>query len=184
LGDNPIVGKAPQAGPIQPTGSKGPIPSPSPSSPPPAPLTPSQPAPRLAFVRLSPSNTEVAAGSRLAVSASIENAQNTSALTFNLSFNPKVLKLVDVQNGGFLSSDGKIIALTPRVENENGRAVISLTRPPDSTGLNGKGVLVNLYFEATSAGTSPISFTEASNVRDNNQTTLPTSFTSTQVMVK
>jgi general secretion pathway protein D len=184
LGDNPIVGKAPQQGSTQPTVSKGPMPSSSPSTPPPAPLTSSQPAPRLAFVRLSPSNTEVAAGSRLAVSASIENAQNTSALTFNLSFNPKVLKLVDVQNGGFLSGDGKIIALTPRIENENGRAVISLTRPPDSTGLNGKGVLVNLYFEATSAGTSPISFTEASNVRDNNQTTLPTSFTSTQVMVK
>jgi general secretion pathway protein D len=184
LGDNPIVGKAPQAGTNLPTTSKGPAPSSSSNSRTPSPTTPSYPAPRLAFVRLALPNGDVAAGSRVAVSASIENAQNASALTFNLSFNPKVLKLVDVQNGGFLSSDGKIIALAPKIENENGRAVISLTRPPDSSGLNGKGVLVNLFFEAVNSGSSPISFTEASNVRDNNQTTLPTSFTSTQVVVK
>jgi elongation factor G len=76
--------------------------------------------PRLAFVKLTPSSAEVTSGSRIRVAANIENAQSTYAFSFNLAFNPKVLKLLDVENGGFLSNDGKIIALAPRIENESG----------------------------------------------------------------
>ena len=119
----------------------------------------------------------------MGVSATIENAQNVYALSFNLAFNPKVLKLMEVQNGGFLSGDGKIIALAPRIENETGQAVVSITRPPESSGMSGNGVLLNLAFETLAAGTSSVSFTQA-NIRDLSQTTLPTSFSSTQVTVK
>src|SRR5262245_8223458 len=94
-----------------------------------------QPVPRLAFVKLNPSSTEITSGSRVRVAALIENAQNTYAFSFNLAFNPKVLKLVEVENGGFLSNDGKIIALAPRIENESGQAVVSMTRPPESSGV-------------------------------------------------
>ena len=73
----------------------------------------SQPVPRLAFVKLVPSSTEITPGSRIRVAAMIENAQNAYAFSFNLAFNPKVLKLVNVENGSFLSNDGKIIALAP-----------------------------------------------------------------------
>jgi general secretion pathway protein D len=148
----------------------------------PAPSTP-QPAGRLAFVKLAPSSTEVASGSRIRVAASIENAQNVYALSFNLAFNPKVLKLVEIENGGFLSNDGKIIALAPRIENEAGQAVVSMTRPPESAGVSGNGVLLHLVFETVAPGISPISFTQA-NVRDLAQTTLPASFSNTQVTVK
>jgi hypothetical protein len=125
----------------------------------------------------------VAAGSRFAVSAAIENAQNAFALSLNLSFNPKVLKFIEAQNGGFLSSDGTVIAIAPRPDNETGQAVVSMTRPPESAGMNGRGVLLNFIFEAVAAGVSPINFTQA-NVRDSGQATLPTSFTGTQVTVK
>jgi general secretion pathway protein D len=180
LGDNVPAGKAAQAGPGQPATAPGPG---GPSATPAQAKVPPATVPRLAAVKLTPSSAEVAVGSRVGVSAMIENAQNVYALSFNLAFDPKVLKLVEVQNGGFLSSDGKIIALAPRIENETGQAVVSITRPPESSGMSGNGVLLNLVFETLAAGTSAISFTQA-NIRDLSQTTLPASFSSTQVRVK
>jgi general secretion pathway protein D len=126
---------------------------------------------------------EPTSGARIRVAANIENAQSTYAFSFNLAFNPKVLKLLDVENGGFLSNDGKIIALAPKIENESGQVVVSMTRPPDSSGVSGNGALIYLVFEAIAPGISPISFTQA-NVRDLGQTTLPASFSNTQVTVK
>ncbi len=187
-GDNPPVGKGATPAGVPPVGASGtgrpPSPPPVTSQPQAAEPAPSpQAAPRLAFVRLSPSSPEVTAGSRFAVSAAIENAQNAFALSFNLSFNPKVLKFIEAQNGGFMSSDGTVIAIAPRPDNEAGQAVVSMTRPPESAGMNGRGVLLNFIFEAVAAGVSPINFTQA-NIRDPGQTTLPTSFTGTQVTVK
>jgi general secretion pathway protein D len=185
-GDNPPVSKT--AKPV----ATGLVPPPGPASaaaPGPAAPKTTEPAPspqsvpRLAFVRLIPSAPEVTVGSRFAVSASIENAQNAFGLSFNLSFNPKALKFVEAQNGGFLSTDGSVIAIAPRPDNDAGQVVISVTRPPESAGMNGRGVLLNLVFEAVGSGGSQINFTQA-NVRDPNQATLPTSFTGTQVNVK
>ncbi|HVN80384.1 MAG TPA: cohesin domain-containing protein, partial [Terriglobia bacterium] len=187
-GDNPPVSKG--VAPASPTPASSPAagqalpPPPATSQPQVAESTAApQAAPRLALVRLNSSSPEVAAGAKFAVSAAIENAQNAFALSLNLSFNPKVLKFVEAQNGGFLSSDGAVVAIAPRPDNEAGQAVVSMTRPPESAGMNGRGVLLNLIFEAVAAGVSPINFTQA-NIRDPGQATLPTSFTGTQVTVK
>ena len=179
LGDSPLPSKkVPSASSQLPPGGPTPPPSAAAAAP-----SSTQPVPRLAFVKLTPSNTEIAPGSRVRVAALIENAQNTYAFSFNLAFNPKVLKLVEVENGGFLSNDGKIIALAPRIENESGQAIVSMTRPPESSGVSGNGSLIHLVFEAVAPGISPISFTQA-NVRDLSQATLPASFSNTQVTVK
>src|SRR5262249_43137812 len=139
--------------------------------------------PRLAFVKLVLFSTEIAPGARVRVAAMIENAQNAYAFSINVGFNPKVLKLMDVENGGFLSNDGKIVALAPRIDNETGEAVVSMTRPPESSGMAGSGDLIHLVFEAVAPGISQISFTQG-NVRDVAQITLPASFSNTQVTVK
>ncbi len=143
----------------------------------------SLPVPRLAFVRLAASPTEVNTGSKLTVAVSIENAQGASSASFALSFNPKALKLVTVQDGGFLSQGGNASSITPAIDNENGKATVSLMRPTGSAGVSGSGVLANLQFEAVGPGTASITFSQAS-VADASQTALPTSSSGTQVTVK
>ncbi len=144
---------------------------------------PAPAAPRLAFLKLISSQNEVSKGSRVNISAMVENAQNIFAASCSLSFDPKLLKLVDVQNGGFLSGDGKLLALAPRIENESGQAVISISRPPESPGINGNGVLLNLIFEALTPGIAQISFGQGT-IRDAAQNTLPASFSSAQITIK
>jgi general secretion pathway protein D len=179
--------KAPEGKPVTaPLGTPPAVqPGTAPSATPPTtrPSVENLPVPRLAFVRLAPSQAEVNTGGKLTVAVSIENAQGASSASFALSFNPKALKLVSVQDGGFLSQGGTESSLTPAIDNENGKATVSLMRPTGSAGVSGSGVLANLQFEAVGPGTSSITFSQAS-VADASQTVLPTSSSGTQVTVK
>ena len=65
------------------------------------------------------------------------------------------------------------MALAERLENSLGRAVISMTRPPDSSGISGSGLLMNLSFEAVGSGDGAISFGPNSVLRDTRQAPFP-----------
>ncbi len=143
-----------------------------------------RPAPRLAFVRLAGPSEPASRGSRFSIGVSIANAQQVHGLSFNFRFNPELVRLVDVEGGGFLSSDGISVALAERLENSLGRAVISMTRPPDSAGVSGSGVLLNLRFEAVGTGDGSISFGPDSVLRDSGQAAIPTSLAGTDVTIQ
>ena len=143
----------------------------------------SLPVPRLAFVKLAASPSEVNTGGKFTVSVSIENAVDAGGANFALSFNPKILKLVAVQDGGFLSQGGKTSSLSPKLDNDSGTATVSVARPAGPPGVSGSGVLASLQFEAVGPGIASITFSQAS-VADASQTPLPTSSSGTQVTVK
>src|SRR5262245_41334571 len=141
------------------------------------------PVPRLAFVKLAASPAEVSVGGKFTVAVSIENAADAGAATFAITFNPKALKLVSAQDGGFLGQGGQPSSLSPKIDNDNGTGAVSLTRPAGSPGVSGSGILTNLQFEALAPGAVSISFSQAS-IADASQTPLPTSSSGTQVTVK
>lgn len=142
-----------------------------------------QPAPRLAFLKMEPSNPEVAVGGKFFVTISLENAQNVSSLDLALSFDPKVLKLLEVQEGGFMTQDGRASTLVPSIENETGKFSATINRMADAPGINGTGRLLLLAFQGTGPGVSPISFSQA-NILDGTKSTLPASSSGTQITVK
>lgn len=182
--DNAPAARGAQAAtPFQPVQGPEPAPASIPRVEPAARVTQTQTVPRLVFVKLAPSSPEVSLGSRVTVTTSVENAQDAHTLSCSLSFDPKVLKLVNVQDAGFMGQDGKTINLAPKIENETGGATILLSRPPGSPGVNGNGILVNLVFETIGTGVSPISFMKAS-IMDAAQANLPTSSSGTQITVK
>ena len=161
-------GKAAEAKPAAPGAG---MPAPVQSGPAPAPAVPpaasqqsisTLPVPRLAFVKLAASPAEVSVGGKFTIAVSIENAADAGAATFAVTFNPKALKLVSAQDGGFLGQGGQPSSLSPKIDNDNGTAAVSLTRPAGSPGVSGSGVLVNLQFEAVGAGTATITFSQAS----------------------
>jgi general secretion pathway protein D len=182
-------GKAAEPKPAAPaTGTPAPVqpnitPAPTVPSPNARQAVESLPVPRLAFVKLVASPSEANTGGKFTVAASIENAQDAGAATFVITFNPKALKLVTVQDGGFLSQGGTASSLSPTIDNDNGTVSVSLTRPDGSPGVSGSGILANLQFEAVATGTTSITFSQAS-VADVSQTPRPTSSSGTQVTVK
>ena len=182
-------GKGAEAKPATPAAG---MPTPVQPGPAPAPAVPpaasqqsisTLPVPRLAFVKLAASPAEVSVGGKFTVAVTIENAADAGGAAFAITFNPKALKLVSAQDGGFLGQGGQPSSLSPKIDNDNGTGAVSLTRPAGSPGVSGSGILTNLQFEALAPGAVSISFSQAS-IADASQTPLPTSSSGTQVTVK
>src|SRR5581483_1457399 len=89
-----------------------------------------------------------APGSTFTVNVLLSGAQNVYAVPLQVSYDPKVLQVVNVSNGGFLSQDGQAVSLVHRDDDSSGALQITATRPPGSGGVSGQGSVVTLTFMA------------------------------------
>jgi general secretion pathway protein D len=89
----------------------------------------------------------------------VSGAQNVYSVPFQVDYNPQMLQLVNVSNGGFLSQDGQAVALVHREDETTGSSQITATRPPGSSGVSGQGCVVTMTFEAKTAGQTPLRIT-------------------------
>jgi len=75
-------------------------------------------------------------------------------VAMQVQYDPKVLQLVNVSNGGYLSQDGQPAAVVHRPDEATGTLQVSATRPPQSEGLTGQGAVLTLTFVAKAPGQS------------------------------
>ena len=137
-----------------------PAPSPAPTTAPPA--NPQQaPPPQAAasggatFV-FDPPAVSQRAGATFAVNVLLTGAQNVYSVPLQVSYDPKILQVVNISNGGFLSQDGQAVALVHRDDDQSGALQITATRPPGSGGVSGQGAVVTLTFLAKASGQSQL----------------------------
>jgi general secretion pathway protein D len=130
----------------------------------PARLTPSQPAgqnnpggnPSFLF---DPPQIQTEKGNTFAVNLLISGAQNVYSVPVQLNYDPKMLQLVNVSNGGFLSQDGQVVTLVHREDESMGQSQITASRPSGAGGVSGQGAVVTVTFEAKSSGQTPLTIT-------------------------
>jgi general secretion pathway protein D len=91
-----------------------------------------------------------------------------------VSYDPKTLQVVNVSNGGLLSSDGQAVALVNRDDNTTGTLQVTATRPPGSGGVSGQGTIFTLTFLAKAAGNSTLAITRGG-ARDASNQAIPVS---------
>jgi general secretion pathway protein D len=140
--------------------------SPNPSQPPASPSPAGQqPAPGAmaaggtpSFL-LDPPTISAAKGATFAVNLLISGAQNVYSVPVQLNYNPNILQLVNVSNGGFLSQDGQAVALVHRDDETVGQSQITATRPPGAGGVSGQGTVVTMTFQAKTTGQTPLRIT-------------------------
>lgn len=106
-----------------------------------------------------PPTMQVAKGGTFAVNLLISGAQNVYSVPVQMNYDPKLLQLVNVSNGGFLSQDGQAVALVHREDDNIGQLTITATRPPGAGGVSGQGSVVTMTFEAKAAGQTPLTIT-------------------------
>jgi len=109
-----------------------------------------------ARMRFTNPNFDQKAGEMFQVPVQIENVHDAASASFEVSFNPGVMKLVQVASGGFLGGDGQTVAVAQRVDEQSGKTMVTLSRPPASSGISGGGTLAVLTFQAAQAGSSPL----------------------------
>src|SRR5450755_1779211 len=128
------------------------------------PTPPAQPAPQMAAGAASfvfdPASMTQAPGSTFAVNVLLKGAQNVYSVPLQVSYDPKVLQVVNVSNGGLLSQDGQPVALVHRDDDTTGALQITASRPPGATGISGQGTVVTLTFLAKGSGQSTLAISK------------------------
>jgi general secretion pathway protein D len=146
-------------------GSEGPTPPAPTSQPPisqaptPAQTPPQTPAGAASFV-FDPASVTQPTGSTFAVNVLLKGAQNVYSVPLQVSYDPKVLQVVNVSNGGLLSQDGQAVALVHRDDDSTGALQITATRPPGANGVSGQGAVVTLTFLAKGSGQSTLTISK------------------------
>ena len=110
-------------------------------------------------------------GSTFQVAVMLNNGRDVYSVPLQMQYNSKVLELVNVDSGNFLSRDGQAVALVHR-DDGNGLVTISTSRPPNASGVNGQGSLCTLTFKAVAAGDSNLALVKVG-ARNSAQANLP-----------
>jgi len=130
---------------------------------PPAHLTPAgqqnPPAGGTPSFLFDPPTIQAVKGNTFAVNLLISGAQNVYSVPVQVNYDPKMLQLVNVSNGGFLSQDGQVVTLVHREDEQMGQSQITASRPSGSGGVSGQGSVVTLTFQAKASGQTPLTIT-------------------------
>ncbi|MEJ5368140.1 MAG: cohesin domain-containing protein [Bryobacteraceae bacterium] len=144
-----------------------PAPPPAGHAPPPAPeAAPAKPAetpaaeepaaaqgPRLSW---QPASQEAALNSTVTVRLQVENVNELFSAPLRIRFEPRVLRLLDVQRGPFLAGDGAQVNFSDTRDDATGLVIVNMNRLPGSGGITGSGVLLELKFQAVGRGEGSI----------------------------
>jgi general secretion pathway protein D len=137
---------------------------PAPPSPAAAPAPPSQNA----ALRFDPAAVALKPGETATIGVVVQNVQDLYSIPMLLQFNPAVISVEDVRQGGFLSGGTQDIAIVERVDKERGQAIISATRMPNTPGVSGSGTLVGIIVRGVAPGNSQLSIVQV-NAKDSQQ---------------
>ena len=99
-------------------------------------------------------------GATFAVNVLLNGAQNAYSVPLQLTYDPKMLQVVNVSNGSLLSQDGQAVALVHRDDDTTGTLQITATRPPGATGVSGQGTVVTVTFMAKAPGQSALTISK------------------------
>ncbi len=156
-------------------GSRDVAPEPEPEPPAPEPANPEgevpgpEPLPTSDAVSFDPSPLILEAGVPTDVELRINVASITGA-DLVLEFDPELLELGNVLDGGFLSRDGTGVAVIQNIDTEFGIALVSLERPERAAPISGDGSVVRLTLTALRSGESVLRVSEFTVRAGGNQT--------------
>jgi len=125
-----------------------------------------------AALKLEPQSATVRAGETTIAQVRLENIEDLFSGSLILKYDPQVLAIEDVRNGDFLSGGTQEVAIIQRIDKETGLATIFTTRQPNTAGVNGKGVLLNLIVRHLTGASAILRLTDAG-LRDSRQKPIP-----------
>jgi len=145
-----------------------PVPAAQPPAAAPTPAPSQAPTTQNPALRFDPAIVALRPGETATIGVVVQNVQDLYSIPMLLQFNPAVISVEDVRQGGFLSGGTQDIAIVERVDKERGQAIISATRMPNTPGVNGSGTLVGIVVRGVAPGSSQLSIVQV-NAKDSQQ---------------
>jgi len=160
---------------VTPGAAPGPPGAPATNAPPTGAQTP------MGQLTFEPATVALKAGETTTVGVVVQGAQDLYSIPMLMQYDPKVISVEDVRQGGFLSGGQQPIAVVQRVDKERGQAIVSATRMPNTPGVSGSGTIFGVVLRGVAAGSSTLSILQV-NARDSQQR--PLQFVTKEATVK
>jgi general secretion pathway protein D len=132
----------------------------------------SQPAGAAAQLHFDPPTATLKPGDTSTLGLAISNVNDLYSIPLLIHYNPAVVQVEEVRNGGFLSGGTQEIAIVQRIDPQRGEVVVSATRQPNTPGVNGSGTLLGIVVRGIAPGTSALQILQV-NARDSQQRNVP-----------
>ena len=108
-------------------------------------------------VYFKPGHVDAAAGANFTVDVTIDNGLDVATAPMIFEYDPKLLHLNDITQGGLLASTGQKPVFNKNIQNERGAASVILNVIPNNPGVTAAtGTLVTLNFQAVAAGSGTV----------------------------
>jgi general secretion pathway protein D len=121
-----------------------------------------------AALQFQPATVSMKAGDTMTIGLAVDNVQDLYSIPLLLQYNPAVIQVEDIRDGGFLSGGTQEIAIVHQENQQQGQVVISATRRPNTPGISGTGTLIGIVIKALAPGTSQLQILQL-NARDSQQ---------------
>ncbi len=110
-------------------------------------------------VYLSPASFEAPRDREFSLNVELATEKEIGTASLTLAFDPQVLKLKDVREGGVLRQMGEKASFLKSIS--GGTCIIGVSNPLNSRGFKGRGVLAVLVFTSVAQGETTVAFTSA-----------------------
>ena len=112
-----------------------------------------------AVLRFDPASITTTNGGTFTVGVTMNGGADVASVPLQITYDPKHLSVVKIDNGDFLTKDGQPVALVNRDDVNTGVLVASASRPPGSGGVSGQGTVFTVTLQAKQPGDTVISIT-------------------------
>ena len=153
-------------GPSSPLSSVAPPPLPSAQT---NPQSVGAPAAQLHF---DPPNTTLHVGDRTTLGLAVSNVTDLYSIPLLIHYNPAVVQVEEIRDGGFLSGGTQEIAIVQRIDPQRGEVIVSATRQPNTPGVNGSGTLLGIVVRGIAPGNTALQVLQV-NGHNSQQQTIP-----------
>lgn len=123
-------------------------------------------------LQFDPANVTIKPGDTATIGLKIANVSDLFSIPLLIHYNPAVIQISEIRDGGFLSGGNQAIPIVQHIDPQRGEAVVSATRQPNTPGVSGTGTLLGVVVKAVGPGTSNIQILEV-NARNAQQKTIP-----------
>jgi general secretion pathway protein D len=123
-------------------------------------------------LHFEPSTTVLKPGDTTTLGLAISNVNDLFSIPLMMHYNPAVIQVEEVRNGGFLSGGTQEIAVVQRIDQQKGEVVVSATRQPNTPGVSGTGTVLGLVIRAVGPGVANLQILQA-NARNSQQQPIP-----------
>ncbi len=116
-----------------------------------------------ASMSINPTSSEVELDSEFSVTVNLTGVDNVGSVNLVIGYDPDLLSISDanVQEGGFMRSDGGQANFFKHIDAQGGTITIGITRSGAAKGASGSGNLVTLLFSATGEGSCNVQIEKA-----------------------